>query len=51
MKQIQVNHSGEYGKTVGDFGRAGERHSSERVRRGLILTIGLNQQLLQMFNT
>jgi hypothetical protein len=47
MKSRQVKHDGEKGKKEGErFGREGEQHSSERKWRGLILTIGLNQQHL-----
>ncbi len=34
-----------------DLGRGGEQHSSERKWRGLILTVGLNQQHLRISTT
>ncbi len=34
-----------------DLGIEGEQHSGERKQRGLILTIGLNQQRLLMLYT
>ncbi len=38
-------------ETERNLGRKGERHSGERKRRGLILTVGLNQQRLQISTT
>jgi hypothetical protein len=34
-----------------DLGREGKKHSGERKWRGLILTVGLNQQHQQTLNT
>jgi hypothetical protein len=52
MKLRQVKHDGEEGRKEGErvrerervLGREEEQHSGERKRRGLIFTVGLNQQ-------
>ncbi len=48
MKSRQVKHDREEGKKKGerDLGTEGEQHGGGRKRRGLILTVGLNKQLL-----
>jgi hypothetical protein len=53
MKSRQVKHDGETGKKEGERVREREReqHSGERKQRGLILTVGLNQQHLRISTT
>ncbi len=59
MKSRQVKHDREEGKKgrervrerERDLGREREQQSGERKWRGLILTVGLNQQHLQILTT
>jgi hypothetical protein len=54
MKSRQVKHDGKEDEKEGerhrkrDLGREGEQHSGRRKWRGLILTVGLNQQHLRI---
>jgi hypothetical protein len=52
MKKLTRNKAGKREReTERDLGRVGEQHSSEIKQRGLILTVGLNQQHLRISMT